>query len=995
MVEKFLRRGGVALLFGILGDLHLGSTPDAVPLPGGRQSVLLGALLMNPNRLLSQELLIRRLWGSERAPATAQGQLYKRVGEVRALLRLVDRESDLRKHQSLGYELRVDPGELDSLIFSELFARAEASRDEDEKCDLLRQALDLWRGPRPLANLRQSASWPDGGLVQRRCRAVVKLSALRSAVQDDETAVDLLSQAAADYPAEVSVCRALMQAYLRLGCAQDALAAYERYERATNASSFAQVDVSLRNQAYAISRGDAPSKRPVPQQVPRSLDLVARGPLLQEAAWLLHPGARQVAVLVISGRGGTGKSVLAERVAHDVHRHYPDGQLFARLRSAAGDAIDPREVLGEFLRELGAARIPESGSERAAAYRTLLAGRRLLIVLDDAVGEGQVRDLIPGVPGCSVIITSRSQLPGLAGAHRLEPLEPLEHAAAVELYRKVVGGSHVTLSVEEDASVDEVVRMTGGLPLAVWIAGSLRVKMHPRSTTDLTRRLAQQGVRGFIYDEYSLERTMGVGYDALGPDAQRLVRYLAVLALPEFPSWIAGALLNVDPDQGEDALSDLATNFLVEPVDSRPRYVFHDLTRDFAAGLADADGDDARSAVRRVYHEFLTLVRHAHRSLCGGDHELVHSAIEDWPAPADLLDAVAAAPLAWFEQERFNIKAAVRQCAELGFTDLSWDLAVSSHEFYTIRSYHDDWVDTHVTALAACHRAGNRRGEGMVLVCLGQVSLVSARRVQHLVGLPELRRAVQLADGDDHAQAIALRTLASALRLRGSFTQALDLFAEALHKYTLTSDSTGYHQTLRLIGMTHLERGDAAEARRMLERAERTAREAEDALGIAQSRYWLGQADVALGHPDRAMKAFAQVLAAVDEGLGRAYALHGVGDVAAMRGRTTEARRNLREAAGLAHDVDDILEGRILLSTAGVEHRDGRPGAEETALTGAVELFERCGAVHQQSRVLAALATLYTETDRSDLAQRTRLLIQAGPPADDPAPRPQRAEEKR
>jgi tetratricopeptide (TPR) repeat protein/DNA-binding SARP family transcriptional activator len=987
------------ITYRLLGELEIGLKDLLLDLPGGPTLIVLAALLVNANRRVSKADLIRAAWGSE---DVHEAQLHKRVNAVRTLLGQIGRRGDLRTHSGFGYEMRVAEGDVDSLLFQRLVREAEeagTTGDGEAEIGQLRRALKLWRGPHPLPNVPGDAFRQDILALERRHkRAAVRLFELELERRNHEAILGELISIAGFYPSDQRLCEQLMTAAYRCGHVTDATAAFERYREALEEETGGDPDPLLRNLYFAIARRDETAiaaaeaaiarrsgvtarpgivARPVvtvPRQLPRPADLVGREDLTAEVSWLLRrrPGAT-APVLVISGPGGIGKTALALRAAHEAASRYPDGQLYVELRGTAGAATDTGEVVAQFLRAFGAPRVPESAAERLAAYRTLLADRRVLIVLDDAADEAQVADLVPANPGCAVLVTARRRLPQISGVHHVAPLEPLRRAEATELFLRVVRDAGVALEGDLDA-VDQVVTLCGGLPLALRIAGALRVHDHPRTTAQLVQRLAQYGPAGFVYGQLNVARTIGAGLDRLDAGARELFLGLGLLPLTSFGLWTATALLDGTGVDAGSALSQLTASFMLEPVESDQRYRFHDLTRDYAhrRGLAEYPGDTS-AAVARVYQALLTLTRRAHAGLLGGDYEVVHSPVPAWQAPAEVLAEVNESPTGWFEKERASIRAAVEDCAKLGLTALCWDLAVSAHEYYTVCSYHDDWQATHTTALEACRRAGDRRGEGIVLACFNQPALPASMRGGES-DLASLERSASLLAecGDRHGQAIALRTLANALRRHGHLTRALALFGDALGYYTASADPVGRCQTLRFIGQTRLDLGRRDEARQALEEAETVASELGQGRLIAQARYWIGQACLLRGDIDGAQIAFDAVFDVYGDtsGSGYIYALHGLGQVAARRGDHSIAGRHLAKAADLAHEIASApLEGRIRLSIAELREAQGRPDEQIEALRTAIAVLHDGDEAGLEAQALAELARVMTERGDAAAAQ--------------------------
>ena len=995
-----------SLVYRVLGELQVkNDVGRPLELPGGIPLILLAALLLNVNQRISKPDLIRAAWGAD---AVDEAQLYKRMRGIRDLFRQAGRPGSLKTHTRFGYELQAAEDEVDFLVFLRLVREAEQAglngRSEDET-GCLRRALALWRGPHPLSNVPTDAFCAETEkLEQRYRRAAGRLFDLEFAAGQYERILDEVIQVAGFYPGDRRLCELLMLTVRRCGHLFDAHRAYERYERALAQEAGSVPDAALRDLNYAIALGDQeviaeaeatvarrvgaamPARGPVmttPRQLPSAPILVGRDGLVAEATWLLsHKPAAHAPVLVISGPGGVGKTALALRAAAQVSDRYPDGQLYLELRGNTGGSIDTTEILAQFLRAFGVSQIPESTSERLAAYRTLLAGRRVLIVLDDVVDGAQVNDLVPADPACSLLVTARRRLPEIANSHHMASLERLDDTAAVELFLQVM--KQAGIAPDEDLeAVGQVVRLCDGLPLALRIAGALRVHDHPRPTKDLVARLARQGLDGLAYGELNVARSIGAGFDRLDAVAQRLFLRLGLLPLANFGPWTAAALLEGYEADSDAALSALAARFLIEPVTPGPRYRFHDLTRQYARqrALADHPGD-AEAIPAQAYRALLTLTRRAHAALYGGDYEVVHSDEPDWEVPAEMLADLSTDPLDWFEGERNNIRAAVEHTADLGLTTICWDLAISAHEFYTVRGYFDDWQATHTVALKACRVAGDRRGEGVVLTCLNQPALVRSGRSSELSGVAGLRRALDLlaSCGEQHGRAIALRTLANTMYRQGRLYRSLALFQEALVLYEASNDTAGRWQTIRFIGQNLLDLGEYRQARQALAQAESIAEQIESQLPIAQTRYWTGQACLAIGDLDGAQAAFEAVLAGYGEGsgVGEAYARHGIGAVAVRRGAYAEAERNLQAAVSLARQGKDaILEGRVRLSIAALREAQNRPGDQIVMLEQAAHTFAEYRAAFHEIQALIILAGVMNTQGRGAAVSEIELRIRS------------------
>ena len=982
------------MIYRLLGDLEISRDDGrSLTLPTGKPLAVLAALLVNPNRLVAKPYLLKAAWGDSE---TQEAQLHKSINAVRRVLGQIGRRDHLITHQKSGYELQVDELDLDMSVFRKLVRQAEEAAAGHE-AGLLREALGLWRGPHPLSNVPEALLREEREqLESRRKLAAVRLFDLELAARNYALVQAEATPLAGDFPADQRLCEQLMIAAYRNGHGADASALYERHARVLETQTGGPPDPALRNLAYAIGRADEdavaraeeviarragagsgpaaragarpgqPTVVAVPRQLPpRPADFTGRGDLVAEVSWLLgrEPAdeSAEPQVIVITGPGGVGKTALALEVAHRSAGRYPGGQLYLDLGGTTAAPVPPGEALAQFLRAFGVETVPELVAERAAQFRTLLAGRRVLIVLDDAASGAQVRALVPAHPGCAVLITARGRQADLdVTHHHVAPLAPLDPATARLLFLARVGSFGIELGDELDA-VDMVVALCGGLPLALRIAAALRVHQDPLPTAELASWLARQGLAGFAYGELNLARTIEAGCNRLDRTAQQLFEDLGLLQLRSFAMWTAAALLDgLDTDPAR-VLADLAAASMLEPASPGVRYRFHELTRDYAFQRASRQHPDPahrRPRCRRAYGALLTLARRAHAALYGGDFEVVHCGEPDWDAPPGVRAEVSRAPLEWFESERANLRAAVSHCAEQGLTGICWDLAFTAHEFYTLRGYFDDWFATSSTALAACRAAGDVRGEGVMLTSLGQSALV-ASRAGRTSGLPDLDRAVALLTkcGDQHGRAIALRTLASALRRRGELTRPVRLLEEALAGYQAAGDTVGEWQAQRLIGQINLDRGEHHLARARLQAALDVAMGVDEPRLRAQTWYWVGMACLAVGDLKGAEPAFSALWGVFPRPpeLGHAYALHGLAELARQNHDPEMASSYLAEAARLADQADATLKGRVYLSEAGLHAAAGQAVLQLRALEQAVACFDG-GAVANQVLALDELA---------------------------------------
>ena len=433
-------------------------------------------------------------------------------------------------------------------------------------------------------------------------------------------------------------------------------------------------------------------------------------------------------------------------------------------------------VLGRFLRALGldGAMIPTDQDEREALYRARLADRRVLVVLDDAASEAQVRPLLPGTPGCAVLVTSRARLVGLEGA-RLLDLEVLHTEQAVELLARILGAGRV--AAEPDAAA-AIVGYCGQLPLAVRIAGA-RLAARPQVPLGrLASLLADERGRldQLAAGDLEVRASLALSYQALPSEQQRAFRLLGMLDVGDFSAWVAGPLLRVDHQPAEALVEQLADAQLLDLAAVDPtgttRYRFHDLVRIYARERAAAEDPPGtrRTALARVTAGWLALAEQADARLPGISDVITTGTTARWLLPAELVDRSLADPLAWFELERTNLVAAVEAAAANGLEESAWELAGCLTSFFLMRSYWLAWDHVQEVVLAACRQAGNRRGEAAALTAIGYAMSSAERLKDHPDdGQAMLSRAIEIFRdlGDQRGEAKALHALAELLKRIG------------------------------------------------------------------------------------------------------------------------------------------------------------------------------------------------------------------------------------
>ncbi|WP_412076313.1 AfsR/SARP family transcriptional regulator [Streptomyces xanthophaeus] len=667
-----------------------------------------------------------------------------------------------------------------------------------------------------------------------------------------------------------------------------------------------------------------------------------------EHALLGEGGRRAVGLAAIVGKPGTGKSTLATHIAHRLSETgFPDGQLYCDLRGTGAPAT-AAEVLGRFLRALGIPGpvIPESQDERAEMYRTLLASRRVLVVLDDAASESQIRPLLPGSNRCAVLVTSRVRLTGLPGAYRVE-LDVMDTARALELLVRVVGGDRVE---REGVAAEALIRTVGGLPLALRIVAA-RLAARPHWTlASMVHRLANERHRldELTHGEMTMRASLSLTHDGLAAEDRRLLRLLSLAQGPTLPGWLAGALLDDHRPFPSDLLEPLVDVQMLDVVGVEStggfRYRFHEIIRVFAREqLAVHDEPAAQSAaLGRMMGGWMSLAEQAHRRIYGGDFTVLHGTAPRWEPPSSCVDELLVEPLEWLDSEHANLVQAVEHAARERMDELCWDLATTLATLFEARGYFDDWERTHQLALEAVRAAGNRRGSAALLSSLGALYLGRSQPEESRAALTSALGVFQEL-GDRQGLALCHRDLALLERMRGNEDRALTLYDRALRDFDLVGDVVGRAIVLTQSAHIWMRRGQTATARSRLDEALSIYRSVGYTGGQARTLRRAGQLLQGQGEHERAVRTFSEVLELCRDGgdvigeghllrdLGHAYAEMGRGEAA--QGFYTQAlsvREQIMDQGGAALVRMDLA--RLLASSGGAAERSRSRELLETAV---------------------------------------------------------------
>ncbi|GAA5071932.1 BTAD domain-containing putative transcriptional regulator [Thermocatellispora tengchongensis] len=974
--------------FRVLGPLEVAVDSRLLDLGGIRQQIALATLLLDANRVVPVGRLAEAIY-DEDPPTTARAQVQICISALRRMFGAYG-AGEIIATRAQGYTLRVPPELIDAHRYEELAAQARRERDHenyDAAVKHYREALSLWRGD-PLSGI-------DSRLVQS---AASRLAEHRITTNEDCLQLELdlgrhhelvgeLSELVAAHPLRERLRAQLMIALYRSGRQAEALQVY-RLARETMIEELGiEPNEQLQQLEHAILTSDeslnpppapvrltaerAPAApTPVPSMLPTDIaDFTGREREIEEIRrWLAEaagdPDRLAVPVIVVVGKPGIGKTTIAVHAAHTVADRYPDGRLFADLHGGAPRPVSPMHVLERFLRALGVpgAAVPDGLEERAEMYRSLLADRRMLVVLDDAGSESQVLPLLPGNALSAVLVTSRSRLAGLAGPMHVE-VDVFDSAQSVELLSRIAGADRVR---SDEGSATTLAQLCGQLPLALRIAGA-RLSARPHwSIEQLVGRLEDETRRldELKHGDMGIRASIAMTYESAGEEARRLFRRLALLDSRTFSGWVGAALLDLPPAEAQDLLDDLADAQLVEPTGTghgvRSQYRFHDLIRVYARErlAAEESAAERSAALERVLGTLLHLAEEAHRREYGGDYVRVHGPARRRTLPPALVDKLIEDPLAWYERERPNLVAGIRQAAQAGFTELCWDLAISAVTLFESRIYLDDWRETHEIALRATRQAGDLRGQAAMLHSIGTLYITEKR-------FDDARRDFDEAltlfgkVGDDQGRALVLRNIAFLDRMGGRFEEAAEHYERALEIFRATGDHVAAAYVLHGLAQLRLELDDPEGAGRLLEEALRLSRHGGSRRVEAQVLHRMGEMHLQAGDFPRAAEVFRRTLEVVrgaGDPTGEAYALHGLGVARLRRGELEAAESALQEALTLAGSVGERLaEGRALLGLGELALARAQPRRATGHCERALALFRAMGAQVYEARALPLL----------------------------------------
>lgn len=935
------------LEFRVLGPIEVWRNGREVELSGRKMRAMLAALLLRANHVVLTERLVSVLWG-EQPPPTAVAQLHKYVSQLRTKL-----GPECIGRHGVGYQLHIGQNVLDLHVFDRGVRAARAAVDAGRPAEAAKEisaALALWRGD-PLADATEHLIHAEAAvLAERRLAATLDKIEIDLAQGRHAEVIGELQSLLTQHPLNEKLRRHLMLALYRSGRVGEALSAY--HEARTHLAEELGLDPgpdlqalheailigdpALRQDGRAVQTVATPAS---PAQLPPSIaDFTGRADTLDRICQQLTTGGDEAPVIVaVSGKGGVGKTTLAVRAARKVIETYPDGQLYLRLRGSDARPLDPLAALQRFLRALGVEdwTIPDTVDECAEMYRSWLATRRVLIVLDDAADEAQIRALLPGSPTCAVLVTSRPRLVGLEGAH-VHNLDVFTAAESVELLTRIVSAQRIG---EDRRTVRRIAELCGHLPLAVRIAAARIAKQGHGDLTRFARRLADRRRRldVLVAGDLEVRASLAIGCQGLSPAEKQAFSLLGLLDIPDFAAWVVAPLLNATVDDAEDIVEELVNAQLLDIVGcdaaGQTRYRFHELVRLYARERAETDlpEEQRRAALSRALGAWLTLVAEADERFHGTrfrgwSPRPFADAAAHHPFDHAYIDELLADPLAWFETERAALVAGVGQAQLCELSSLAWALAECMTEFLELRYQYADWETVHSRALEACSAQGNEVGTAISLMRLARLRLI---RKDWAACIALVQRAVGILQRIGHKaiEAEAHVIHAAVRRTTGDHEAALDLVEQAIVLARAAGNGVAEIRATRELGEIRYELSHWDEAAEAFQVAVKLTRRLDNRREEALSLRYLA---IVLRHRDQleAARRMAESALAIFHELGdrpyEAFSCLTLGLIL-LRMRDPSARRIIAEGRRMLSEMNlGFGTGEVLYVQAALDIADGR-----------------------------------------------------------------------
>ncbi|WP_460526802.1 AfsR/SARP family transcriptional regulator [Flindersiella endophytica] len=1000
--------------FRVLGRLGVSFDGRSIDSGTPKQRTVLAALLLDANEVVSNDRLIDSVWWDPPPAARANLRAYI-TGLRRSLHVSSDKSSRLHTERAGGYRLTVFPQELDLDQFKGLVSQSEEELNRGRlhtAANKLSDALRLWRGPvlDGLLERGPALEAKAASLEDQRASVAERWARLKLSLRQPDPVLPQLRVLVKEHPLREPLWALLMLALCAAGRHSEALSAYadlcailakelgtdpshelwrmhEEILQGNDPSAQLTVAADLRPALVEVpGRQSEPGAlaiaEPVrPHQLPAGAGtFIGRS---SELAWaigrLSEPDERiGPTIVAIDGAAGIGKSAFALQVAQATSAVFPDGQFYVDLQGASS-GLSPRaeaDVLAQFLRTLGVrpADVPQDIAQAAGLFRSLLSGRRILIVLDNAASLEQVRPLIPGNSGGAALITSREHLAGLAEAVRI-PLRLLSWTDAVTLLGTLCGGPR--LSAEPTAAA-RLASLCGYLPLALRIVGARLASRPDWLLAAYADRLqaARSRLDELAVADLAVRPSLEVTYNGLTEQAQQTFRRLGYFRPVKFSPWVVAALADCSLTQAEQLLDELVGVHLVETSGRvEPQYHLHDLVRLYAQELAMAEPDHARTAaVRRLVGACLSLVELANLQLPVDFLGVTKHRLARWSLPRSDLERLTADPRAWFERDRAVLCTAVEDGLEVGAVRLAGHLAVSLSAFLRIDGHLDVWRRVQTKALEAALLANDRLTEARLRRELAELDTLLDRYTE---AIHHFEAAYAICKGHDRRyEAACSAGLGYLYRLQGAYDSALKYFGIARDLTLDTANLHGFVYASNGIGVVHLERDEIVGAADRFEECLRLSRQTGYVSGEAQGLRCLGYIERRRGDHVQAARNFSaakEISDRIGDQLESAHAACWLGEVLVQLGRPFEGRRLLAEALWVERKYHNTWgEAAVMRALARAQLTAGQPAHALRRAEAAAAIWQRLGSPYWLATGLDTLADAQDAQGDQAAAQLSR-----------------------
>jgi DNA-binding SARP family transcriptional activator len=970
--------------FRLFGAVEVRVDDRPVALGHAQLRCVLTVLLVEANQPVTVDQFIDRVWAEGRLPRQPRRAVHHNISLLRRALPTAPGVGLARS--GAGYRLSVDADTVDLHRFQALSASSDAAargQGDEQAAALLEQALSLWVGE-PFADLDIDSAWlhhQRAALTAQRHTARLELTDIRLRQGRHSALLAELAAGATRHPFDERLAGQYLLALYRSGRQAEALQHYNRLQHLLAKELGTDPSPALRQLHQRILTADtalAPPTDQAPERATATAMFSMRADIPTftgrhaELRTLLDQprddeqpdaSARAIAIHTVDGMPGVGKTAFGVHAAHHLAHRFPDGNIFLDLRghTPGRHPLTPGAALESLLRATGVdpKLIPPSVEDRARLWRDRLAGKRVLLVLDDALDHDQIRPLLPGTAGNLVLITSRYRLAALDGVTPLT-LDVLPQDQALALLVRLAGRP-LAPDNDKPAGMARIVACCGRLPLAIALAGA-QLRCHPSwSATYLADLLTVEHDRlaHLEVGDRSVRAAFDMSFRHRPAPHQRLFRLLGVHPGPDIDAYATAALMGCSPREARRGLAGLHADHVIEET-SAGRYRLHDLLRVYARDLAaELDPDDRDAALHRVLGYYQHTVRQATTHL-HDVHTAPQAPVTEAPAHTPSLDDPPTAQT-WLAAELSTLIACVHHAAASSRTKPASQLATALHPFLRASGYTDRALDVHHTALGAAIATGDQVDQATILTLIGDVRYLRgecAAATDSLVRAHDLYTAV----GNRAGQANVLTLLGDVRYLTGEYRAAADSLTRAYDLFTAMGIPLGQAKALADLGYVYYLRGEYGAATETLTTANGLFSAMGNQLGQANTlthlssvRYVLGEHAAAVDNLTRALELFTTM----GNRLGAASTTADLGIVRYRQGDYAAGTDQLTRALGLFTAMGNRLgEANTRTHLGIVRYKQGDYAAATDSLASALDLATALGIRLAQATALTHLGVV-------------------------------------